>query len=63
MLEPWLLAELAKTILVWVAYGLTYMVVFPKIKIWKPHWEMRAEFASMVPGIMMLLLLCLLVTI
>ena len=61
-LTPHSLLETLTTILIYAAYLLTFLVVYPRIKARFPHWEGRAEFASMIPGISMLLLLSLLVT-
>jgi hypothetical protein len=60
---PWTLAERVVTVLIYVAYLLTFSYVHTRIKRRFPHWEGRAEFASMLPGIGMLLLLALLTTI
>lgn len=51
MLEPWTPLERTFTALIYVAYVLTFIYVFPRIKAWRPHWEGRAEVASMVPGL------------
>ena len=59
---PWTNLERVTTILIYVAYLLTFLYVFPRIKARHPHWEGRAEFASMVPGVTMLLLLSLFTT-
>jgi hypothetical protein len=60
MLDPWTPIERVTTVLVYAAYLLTFLYVFPRIKARWPHWEGRAELAAMVPGILMLLLLSLL---
>lgn len=61
-MTPWTLTERVLTVLIYVAYLLTFLYVFPRIKRKFPHWQGRAEFASMLPGIAMLLLLSLLAT-
>ena len=59
---PWTNLERITTLLVYTAYLLTFLYVFPRIKTRHPSWEGRAELASMVPGVTMLVLLSFLTT-